>query len=182
MTTSTPARAVIIPVENTITTGGRTVVQTTEVLSEVTASVAVTIIQTNDQGNTVTQTENRPAVIQTTTDSAGRTQVTTAAGNLAPTVGQILTSTNAQGSTLLTTYTPKAGEVSSIKLVTTTGADGQPSTITSYTFVDPAQPTQAQNAPASTQAGKPGLQTAAANKNAAIGYAVVGGALAALLV
>lgn len=180
-TTTTTARAVVIPVENTITTGGRTIVQTTEVFSEVTASVAVTIVRTNDQGNTVTQTENRPAVIQTTTDSAGRTQITTAAGNFAPTVGEVLTSTNAQGSTFLTTYTPAAGKVSSIKLITTTGADGQPSTITSYTFVDPTEPTQTQNAPDQTHAGKPGLQTGAANKNVALGYVVIGGALALLV-
>ncbi|KAF2851372.1 hypothetical protein T440DRAFT_395062 [Plenodomus tracheiphilus IPT5] len=179
-TTSTTARAVIIPIENTITTGGRTVVQTTEVLSEVTASVAVTILRTNNQGATVTTTENRPAVIKTTTDSAGRTQVTTSAGNLAPTVGEVLTSTNREGSTFLTTYTPTGGKVSSVKLITTTGEDGRPMTLTSYTFVDPAQATQTQNqnTPDQTQTGKPGLQTGAANKNMAIGYVVVGGALA----
>lgn len=181
-TTTSTARAVVIPVENTITTGGSTVVQTTEVLSEVTASVAVTVIRTDSQGSTVTATENRPAVIMTTTDSAGRTQVTTSAGNLAPTVGEVLTATNQEGSTFLTTYTPTGGKVSSVRLVTTTGEDGQPRTLTSYTFVDPAEATQTQNAPDQTQTGRPGLQTGAANKNMAIGYAIVGGGALAFFI
>ncbi|KAI8931894.1 hypothetical protein NX059_010798 [Plenodomus lindquistii] len=178
-TTTTAARPVIIPVEQTITTGGSTVVQTTEVFSEVTASVAVTVVRTNNEGATVTTTENRPAIIMTTTDSAGREQVTTSAGNLAPTFGEVLTSTNQEGSTFLTTYTPSGSRVSSVKLITTTGADGRPRTLTSYTFVDPAAPTQTGgNTPDQTQTGRPGLQTNAANKNLAMGYAVVGGALA----
>lgn len=179
--TSSTGRAVIIPVENTITTGGSTVVQTTEILSEVTASVPVTVVRTNEQGSTVTTTENRPAIIMTTTDSAGRTQVTTSAGNLAPTAGEIVTATNQQGSTFLTTYTPTAGKVSSVKLVTTTGQDGQPMTLTSYAYVDPAQPTQTQGSrPDETRSGQPGLQTAAAARNMA-GLAAVGGALALFL-
>jgi hypothetical protein len=176
--TSSAPRPVIVPVEVTVTSNGRTAVQTTQVLSEVTASVAVTIVRTNSQGNTVTQTENRPAVILTTTDSAGRTTVTTSAGNLAPTVGEVLTSTDAQGSTFLTTYTPAGGKVSSVRLITTTGADGRPSTLTSYTFVDPAEATQTNNSPSQTT-GKPGLQTGSANKKNIAGYAMVGaGALA----
>lgn len=88
-----------------------------------------------------------------------------------------LTTTNPQGSTFLTTYTPPpsppAGKISSVVLLrTTTDADGQPSTITSYTLVDPAEEatgsTQAQNPAQATAtqagAGKPGLQTAAASR------------------
>lgn len=178
--TSSAERPVIVPVEATTTDNqGRTVVQTTSVLSQVTASVAVTVVRTNAQGNPVTTTENRPAVIKTTTDSAGRTTVTTSAANFAPTSGEVMTATDAQGSTFLTTYTPGGGKISSVKLITTTGADGKPSTMTSYTFVDPAEATQTGGDSPSQTTGKPGLQTgAAANKNFAVGYAMVGGALA----
>ncbi|KAF2025338.1 hypothetical protein EK21DRAFT_104011 [Setomelanomma holmii] len=170
-------RAVIVNVPQTTTDSrGQTVVQTTSVLSQVTASVAVTIVRTNSQGQTVTSTENRPAVIRTTTDAQGRSTVVTSAAQFAPTPGEVRTETNAQGSTFVTTYTPGGGKISSIRLITTTGADGKPSTLTSYTFVDPAQATEAPNPTQSS--GKPGLQTGAANKNAALGYALAGGALA----
>jgi hypothetical protein len=173
--TTTTDRAVIVNVPQTTTDSrGQTVVQTTSVLSQVTASVAVTIVRTNSQGQTVTATENRPAVIRTTTDSAGRTTVTTSAAQFAPTAGEVRTETDAGGSTFVTTYTPGGGKISSIKLITTTGADGKPSTLTSYTFVDPAAPTQADANKPNPTTGKPGLQTGAANKNAAFGYAVAG--------
>lgn len=179
---SSADRPVLVPVEVTTTENGRTVVQTTAVLSEVTASVAVTVVQTNARGQTVTSTENRPAVIVTTTDSAGRASVITSAARFAPTAGEVLTTTNAQGSTLLTTYTPGGGKISSVKLITTTGTDGRPSTITSYTFVDPAEQTQTGGGDNPSQTtGRPSLQTNAANKKNALGFAVVGGALALLV-
>ncbi|CAA9959394.1 hypothetical protein CFE70_002826 [Pyrenophora teres f. teres 0-1] len=176
--TTTAQRPALIPVVATVTQDGTTIVKTTEILSAVTASVAVTIVRTNQQGSTVTQTENRPAVIKTVTDNAGRTTVTTSAANYAPTAGEVKTHTNEQGSTFLTTYTPGGGLVSSIQLITTTDSDGRPSTMTSYTFVDPIQATQTNDK--STPTGKPSLQTGAAIKNAAQ-YAAVGvGALAFL--
>ncbi|KAF1847246.1 uncharacterized protein K460DRAFT_55822 [Cucurbitaria berberidis CBS 394.84] len=178
---SSADRPVVVPVEATTTDSqGRTVVQTTSVLSQVTASVEVTIVRTNAQGSAVTTTENRPAVVKTTTDSAGRTTVTTSAARFAPTAGEVLTATNAQGSTFLTTYTPGGGKISSVKLITTTGADGKPSTITSYAFVDPAEvpKTSGGDSKPTQTTGKPSLQTGAANKNFAVGYAMVGGALA----
>jgi len=176
--TTTAQRPALIPVVATVTQDGTTVVKTTEVLSAVTASVAVTIVRTNQQGSTVTQTENRPAVIKTVTDDAGRTTVTTSAANYAPTAGEVQTQTDEGGSTFLTTYTPGGGLVSSIQLITTTDAEGRPSTMTSYTFVDPIQATQTNDQ--STPTGKPSLQTGAAVKNAAQ-YAAVGvGALAFL--
>jgi len=185
--TTTADRPVLIPVQQTVTDSrGQTVVETQSVLSQVTASVAVTIVRTNEQGATVTATENRPAIIRTTTDSQGRVTVTTSAANYLPTSGEVRTETDARGSTFLTTYTPSAGKVSSIKLITTTGADGKPSTLTSYTFVDPAEVTQApgggngNNSPTTTQ-GKPGLQTGAANANRARDYMVMGGALGGAL-
>lgn len=175
---SSTERPVVVPVTTTTTDNqGRTIVSTTSVLSEVTASVEVTVVRTNAQGNTVTSTENRPAVIMTTTDSAGRTTLTTSAANFAPTAGEVLTTTDARGSAVVTTYTPGSGKISSIKLITTTGADGRPSVVTSYTFVDPATQTAGNDEP-SPSTGRPGLQTNAANKNLAMGYVAVGGALA----
>lgn len=177
-TTTTTDRAVIVNVQQTTTNQqGQTVVQTTSVLSQVTASVPVTVTRTNAQGQTVTSTENRPAIIRTTTDSVGRTAVVTSAAQFAPTAGEVRTETDAGGRTFVTTYTPGGGKISSIKLLTTTDAQGRPSTITSYTFVDPAAtPAPGGNDPSQT-GGRPGLQTGAANKNA-LGYLAVGGALA----
>jgi hypothetical protein len=178
--TTNTDRAVIVNVPQTTTDArGQTVVQTTSVLSQVTASVAVTIVRTNSQGQTVTSTENRPAVIRTTTDAQGRSTVVTSAAQFAPTAGEVRTETDARGSTFVTTYTPGGGKISSVKLITTTGADGKPSTITSYTFVDPAQ-TPASNPTQS--GGRPGLQTGAANANRARDFVMMGGAALALFV
>lgn len=175
---SSVPRPILVPVEVTTTQSGRVVVQTTAILSEVTASVAVTIVRSNSQGQPVTMTEQRPAIIVTTTDSSGRPTTVTSAANFLPTPGEVLTTTDAQGSTFVTTYTPPGGKISSVRLITTTGADGKPSTITTYTFVDPAQMT-GDAAPTST--GRPGLQNGAlpVRKNAALEMAALGvGALA----
>ncbi|OSS44790.1 hypothetical protein B5807_10603 [Epicoccum nigrum] len=176
-TPDTPtSRPVFVPVEVTTTNNvGSTVVQTSEVLSEVTASIEVTVTRTttNKAGSTVAVTtqEVRPAVIRTTTDSRGSSVAITSAANYAPTRGQVLTTTNAEGSTFLTTYTPGGGRVSSVKLVTTTDAEGQPTTLTSITYVDPTDlgnggGDQGSNgASATTPTGRPGVQSGAANKN-----------------
>lgn len=161
-TTTTTDRAVIVNVQQTTTNQqGQTVVETTSVLSQVTASVPVTLVRTTN-GQTLTTTENRPAVIRTTTDSVGRTAVITSAAQFAPTAGEVRTETDASGRTFVTTYTPGGGKISSVKLLTTTDAEGRPSTITSYTFVDPAQATGeagGNGQPGTTN--KPGLQNAA---------------------
>ena len=171
---STPtSRAVVIPVEVTTTENGRTVVQTSEILSEVTASVQVTVVRTttNQAGSTIVQTtqENRPAVIRTTTDSRGSSVAVTSAGDLAPTRGQVLTTTNAQGSTFLTTYTPGGGKISSVKLLTTTDAEGRPQTLTSIIEVDPTDvaggDATASGGATVTQTGRPSVQSGSANKN-----------------
>lgn len=140
--TTPSSRPVLIPVEVTTTNQqGSTVVQTSEVLSEVTASVQVLVTRTttDSQGSTiaVTTSEARPAVIRTTTDSRGSTVAVTSAAIYAPTSGEVLTTTDQQGSTFLTTYTPPGGRVSSIRLITTTDAQGRPQTLTSITYVDP---------------------------------------------
>lgn len=162
-TTTTTDRAVIVNVQTTTTNQqGQTVVQTTSVLSQVTASVPVTVTRTNAQGQTVTSTENRPAIIRTTTDSVGRAATVTSAAEFVPTAGEVRTTTNAQGSTFVTTYTPGGGKIESMKLLTTTDAEGRPSTITSYTFVDPqATPNAEGGGAASSGTGRPGLQSGA---------------------
>jgi hypothetical protein len=171
------SRPVFVPVEVTTTNNaGSTVVQTSEVLSEVTASVEVTVTRTttNKAGSTVAVTtqEVRPAVIRTTTDSRGSSVAITSAANYAPTRGQVMTTTNAEGSTFLTTYTPGGGRVSSVKLITTTDAEGQPTTLTSITYVDPTDlgngggGDQGSNGgSATTPTGRPGVQSGSANKN-----------------
>jgi hypothetical protein len=171
---STPtSRAVVIPVEVTTTQNGRTVIQTSEILSEVTASVQVTVVRTvtNQAGSTVVQTtqENRPAVIRTTTNAQGNTVAVTSAGNLAPTRGEVLTTTNAQGSTFLTTYTPGGGKISSLRLVTTTDAQGQPQTLTSIIEVDPTDVAGGNDSgpggASATPSERPSVQSGSANKN-----------------
>ncbi|KAF2252136.1 hypothetical protein BU26DRAFT_251856 [Trematosphaeria pertusa] len=173
--------AVVVPVPIATTTDseGQTVVVSSEILSQPTASVAVAVTRTNAQGETEVTTETKPAVIFTATDTAGSAFLTTSAVDFAPTPGQVLTKTDSRGSTFFTTYTPGGGKVSSILLITTTGANGEPMVITSYTFVDPAQATatDANGNPAQTNTGKPGLQTGAANRNWAADAALVGGAV-----
>lgn len=166
-----------VPVEVTQTdANGQTAVISSVFFSEPTASVPVEVTQTDGQVATLT----KPAVIFTETDAAGATLVRTSAVELAPTPGQVITTTDAKGSTFVTTYTPGGGKVSSIKLITTTGADGQPTVVTSYTFVEPgaaATGTDGQPLPSGTQGGRPGLQSGAAHKNRAMEAAMVGGAV-----
>ena len=173
---STPAsRPVLIPVEVTVTNNvGSTVVQTSQVLSEVTASVQVVVTRTttNQAGSTVAVTtqEVRPAVIRTVTDSRGSTVAITSTANYAPTRGQVLTTTDAEGSTFLTTYTPGGGRVSSVRLVTTTDAQGRPQTLTSITYVDPTDVGGSDEGGAGaspTATGRPSVQSGSANKNSA---------------
>lgn len=188
---STPtSRPVLIPVEVTTTnTAGSTVIQTSEVLSEVTASVQVTVTRTttNGAGSTVAVTtqEVRPAVIRTTTDSRGSSVAVTSAANYAPTRGEVLTTTNAQGRTLLTTYTPAGGRTSSVRLITTTDAEGRPSTLTSITYVDPTDVAGGDDGGSTadpTRTGNPSVQSGSAGKNnAALAGAVGLGAFAFFL-
>ncbi|KAF2276322.1 uncharacterized protein EI97DRAFT_35441 [Westerdykella ornata] len=178
---SSQAPPILVPVPITSTDDrGRTTVVSSEILSEPTASAVVTTTRVNDQGATEIATETKPAVVLTSTDAAGSVVTTTSAVDFAPTPGQQLTRTDSRGNTFVTTYTPGAGTVSSVKLITTTGADGKPSVITSYTFVNPGAPTGEGGSPAGTASGKPGLQTGAAvamGRNGAVEAAVVGGAV-----
>ncbi|KAF2011425.1 hypothetical protein BU24DRAFT_280807 [Aaosphaeria arxii CBS 175.79] len=173
---SSQESAVIVPVPITQTdSAGQPTVISSAILSQPTASVVVPVTRTNEQGQTQVVSESRPAVIFTATDTAGQPFVTTSAVDFAPTKGQVLTRTNSRGSTFLTTYTPDGGKVSSIVLITTTGDNGQPSVVTSYTFVDPAASQTNGEQPTGTQSGNPRLQSkGAAGQNKAMGAAFVG--------
>jgi hypothetical protein len=178
---SSPAVVVPVPVATTTNGDGQVSTVSSSILSEPTASVAVTTTRVNSEGSTEVATETQPAVIFSTTDSAGRASVVTSAVAFAPTSGQVLTRTNEQGSTILTTYTPDGGKVSSIVLRTTTGADGKPAVVTEYTYVDPAAAATGTNAADPKNTAKPGLQNAAGRPralDAAMYGGVLGGALA----
>jgi hypothetical protein len=164
--------AVDIPVTVTQTDEeGKTTVVSSHILSEPTASAVVTETLTDDDGSTFLTTATKPAVVVETTDSAGSVRKTTSAVNFAPTPGQKITTTNDQGSTFITTYTPGGGRVSSIKLITTTGEDGQQSVVTSYTYVDPVQ-TGSGGEQQPGGGGQPGLQNAAAKVGGTVGVAL----------
>lgn len=180
---SSTDRAVIVNVQQTTTNSqGQTIVQTSSVLSQVTASVPVTLVVTNSAGQRSTTVENRPAIIQTTTDAQGRTTAITSAARFAPTPGEIRTETDERGSTFVTTYTPGGGRISSIKLITSTGTDGKPTVVTSYAYVDPeATPTNGGGNPQSSATGRPGLQPNAAAVNRGYELVALGGLLAFLL-
>lgn len=179
---STTDRAVIVNVPQTTTNSqGQTIVETTSVLSVATASVPVTLTTTNSRGQTITSVTTRPAVVRTTTDSVGRTAVVTSAADFAPTAGEVRTQTDGNGRTFVTTYTPGGGKISSVKLLTTTDAEGRPSTITSYTFVDPAQTANADGGAAASGTGRPGLQSGA-NRNTEGFLIALLGALGAMFV
>lgn len=179
---STPAsRPVIVPVEVTTTnTVGSTIVETSSVLSEVTASVEVTIIRTttNAAGSTVAVTtqEPRPAIIRTTTDSRGSSVAITSAANFAPTRGEVLTTTNAEGSTFLTTFTPGGGRVSSVRLITTTDEQGRPQTLTSTSYVDPTDVGGADEGgeAGASQTARPSVQNGAVRRSGAAWAGVAG--------
>ncbi|KAF2489879.1 hypothetical protein BU16DRAFT_166449 [Lophium mytilinum] len=164
--TSTAPPAVVIPVSITTTdAAGKTIVESSSVLSAPTVSVAVAVTTTNAAGETIVKTTPAPGVVLTKTDAAGSKFVTTSAVGFAHTPGQVLTETNSRGSTFVTTYTPAGGLVSSIVLITTTGKNGQPVTLTSYAFVGAgatSTKTVGAGEQTGTNTGKPGLQTGAA--------------------
>jgi len=171
--------AVQVPITKTETNSeGKTTVVSSHILSEPTASVVVTTTRVNSGGKSEVVTETKPAIVLETTNSAGETVTSTSAVDFAPTPGQVITTTDPKGSTLYTTYTPSGGRVSSVKLITTTNGQGQPEIITEYTYVEPTPATsQDGDSPSETQNGNPGLQSGIAQKNYAMGAAVMGGAL-----
>jgi ABC-type Fe3+-hydroxamate transport system substrate-binding protein len=121
---------------------GSTAVATSLALSAATASVATVVTATDAAGQATLLTSFVPGIVLT--DAAG--QVTTTP---APTQS-IVTTTNAQGHTVVATITPGGGVVDSLVLETTTLANGQLSTYTSYV------------SPQGTGASVPHLQSASA--------------------
>lgn len=177
---SSPAVVVPVPIETTTDSEGRATTLSSFFLSDPTASVVVPTTRTNAQGSVEVATETKPAAVFSTTDSAGRATLVTSAVQYQPTQGQVLTQTDDKGSTFVTTYTPSGGKVSSVLLLTTTGADGQPSTVTTWTEVyQGASTTPPGNNPTNT--GKPGLQTNAAVGNRVGDVVVFGGLFGGVL-
>ena len=115
----------------------------------------------------------------TTTDQFGDRVVLSGA-----TPGAVISTTDAEGHTIVTTITPGGGEVSSIVLQTSTLAGGKQTTITSFASVaasgtnagEAATPTG--GAGASGTGPAPGLQSAGAEKMKSYGTGMV--ALAAV--
>ncbi|KAI6890977.1 hypothetical protein KC334_g14377 [Hortaea werneckii] len=113
----------------------------------------------------------------TTTDRYGNSVVLSAS-----TSGQVITTTDSQGRTVTLTYTPDANAVSQLVLETTSLANGQRSTITSFAVVGGAATITSQlprPTPASTT-GTPGLQSgfaAPTGRYAGEMAAFVGGAM-----
>jgi len=113
----------------------------------------------------------------TTTDRYGNSVVLSGS-----TSGQVITTTDAQGRTVTLTYTPDANAVSQLVLETTSLANGQRSTITSFAVVGGAATITSQlprPTPASTT-GTPGLQSGLAaptGRYAGEMAAFVGGAM-----
>lgn len=172
--------AVSVPVTVTQTNDkGETTVMSSHILSEPTATAVVTDTVVDEKGSTFVTTATKPAVVEVHSDSAG-VHTTTKAVDFAPTPGQKLTTTNNKGSVFVTTYTPGGGRVSSIKLITTTGDNGQQLVVTSYTYIDPVPTGPAEEQPTGPD-GRPRLQNGAAKVGGVVGAAtavlagVVGG-------
>ena len=156
---------------------GRTVTVTSSALDRATASVTADVTTTDTKGKTVTVRTTAPAIVHTVTNAQGATVTTTSRAQVykAPTFtsGQVVSTTNDEGSTLVTTFTPDGGSVSSLVLQTTTLDDGSLQTLTSYATVAAASATDAD---ATTEA--PSLQTG--NSAAHLGSKMAAAAAAGL--
>jgi hypothetical protein len=141
--TTSSNNAVIIPIVLSSTNAAGSVQATTiPVLASASTSVPLTLTSTNAAGSPVFVTTNVPAVL--VTDSAGQIVTTAPVPTLNSNGDIVLTTTNAQGSTFVTTITPSGGVVSSEVLITTTLPNGAKSTYTSFAIV-PAAATESAN-------------------------------------
>lgn len=200
---STSSTPVIIPVTLSSTDpAGSVVVSTTSAIAAASTSVAVPITTTNANGQTITTSSSVPAVVVvsngvtslspvpvytpaptpsnglydiTTTDQYGNTVVLSNVHS-----GEVLTTTDAKGSTFITTFTPGGGRVSSLVLETTTLPNGQESTITSFAVASGAVTTSTGPAGASNS---PHLQNGVAIPRRVGKYvvALIGGAVGAVI-
>ncbi|KAF2667065.1 hypothetical protein BT63DRAFT_328454 [Microthyrium microscopicum] len=130
VTTTTPT--VIVPVTQTTTNAqGSSVVTTLTAESSATASVVVTTHTTDSAGQTVITAVSVPAVVLTSNGQVTSVPAPTQASD----GGVAITTTNEQGSTYVTTFTPGGGVVTSLAIFTSTAPDGSRSTYTSYAIV-----------------------------------------------
>jgi hypothetical protein len=140
---------VIVPVTLTATdAAGSAVVETSLALSAATASVEAVVTATDAAGRPTLLTSLVPGIVLT--EAGG--QVTTTP---APTLS-LVTTTNAQGQTVVSTITPGGGVVDSLVLETTTLPNGVLSTYTSYV------------SPQGTGASAPHLQSASPPRRAMV--------------
>ena len=151
--TTSSAAAVIVPVTLTSTdASGSVVTSIASALSSATVSVNTVLATTNSLGQTTLITTNVPAAV--VTNQNGQVQ-TTALPTLNSNGALVETTTNAEGSTYVTTITPTGGVYSSVVLQTTTLPNGMRSTQTSFVVV--SAPT------AGSSTNEPHLQGAAAH-------------------
>jgi hypothetical protein len=179
---STPAQPqppasteIVIPVPVTLSStdaAGSAIVQTSSTAIPVpVTSVAVPVTATDAAGNTIVASSAAPAVVISTTDSAGNNIAITSRltgappAVITPTPGQVITTTDARGSTFVTTYTPGGGRATSLVVLTETLSNGQVVTKTETVIGGADETGTAGNGgtkPTSTR-GPAGLQTGAAN-------------------
>ncbi|KAF2398633.1 hypothetical protein EJ06DRAFT_522886 [Trichodelitschia bisporula] len=134
-TSTTPTATVLVPVTLTTTnSAGSTVEQTATVIAAASTSVEVAVTTTSN-GRTITTSTVVPAAVVT---SAGQTSLSPLSTFVpAPVTPTTMKTTDSKGRTVLTTITPSASKVSSLLLLTTTAADGRPVTLTSWAVVQP---------------------------------------------
>jgi len=200
-TSSSSNQAVVVPVEVTTTnSAGSTVAVTTSAVATASVSVTVVVTTTNSRGSTVVASSTVAAAVVTKSDGAvttspvptynngGAQDVTTTAKNGATVVlssvksGQVVSTTDAKGSTFITTFTPGGGQVQSLVLQTTTLANGQQSTITSFAVVESETATSQSGSTATSgpklQNGGEGIRSRSLGAEAIV---IVGGALGVAL-
>lgn len=103
-----------------------------------TVSVEQAVSTTDAKGSVSIKTVTVPGMIVTNANG----QITTSAGPTVNSNGLVeITSTNAQGSTVVATVTPSAGLISSVVLLTTTLPDGTRQTFTSFAMIPVASST-----------------------------------------
>lgn len=129
-TTTTPTVIVTLPVTTTNSAGSQ-VTSAVTAIGTPTASIVVTGAATNAAGQTIITSSTVPAVVLTNNG-----QITTAPAATVDGSGDVVqTMTNDQGSVFVTTYTPMGGVFTSFAVFTSTLANGQLSTFTSYAAV-----------------------------------------------
>lgn len=173
--TTTSPTAVVVPVEVATTdSAGSSSVLTTSAVATASVSVAVKVTTTNSAGSTTVSSTVVPAAVVTASDGKVTTSTvpTFNAKTVAPaptsavaitttdssgdtltfsdvTKGKVFTTTNAKGSTFVTTITPDGGKIQSIVRHTSTLPNGSVGVVTSFADIQAATGTAAASASAS---------------------------------